>query len=797
MEGAAPGPAVPARVSDALGDVEVAPIDLSGRVVYLPVRHHSPACAWHVGRVIERLRPETVLIEGPRDAQHLIPFLADARTVPPVALYTTFRERPADQPPRHHAAYYPLCDYSPEWVAIRTGLAAGLAVKFIDLTYPEMVRSGRSDDEHASSLQAEAHLRHSAFLKAAAARTGTRDPDDLWDHLFETDFRIREPADFFRGVLAYCTCARAGEGDEALAADGTTTREGCMAAAVAKEKGRVVVVTGGIHTVALPSTAPCAPPPVRLRSGEESGVTLMRYQFDLLDRLNGYAAGMPAPEFYQRIWDEVEAADTLVALARELRGDGAEPSPAETVTAVVQMGRLARLRGHGTPTREDLLDAVRSCFIKGSIEIEGVQVLARSRRFLAGGRRGDVPSEAGRPPLVLDFERQAEAVGLALDGTQERESVLDLYRSINHRRVSRLLHSLGLLEVPFAQRVRGPDFVAGTGLDRIQEVWRYQWHAGTESGLIEASRWGGTVEEAASARLAHAFRETESQDGRADGAARLVLEAARCGLHRQVAELVQRTAVLIQADPDFASVALAAERLVLADRSCEPLELHGDADVLGQAEQAWLRACFLLPRLADLAEADESAAIDALRTWREVAEALGTASDTRELRLRALEELAARPGGNPACAGAAVGLLHGDGFWDDQQVAAAACGRLLGAAAEPVRGARFLSGLLRTARSCCWQAGGLIEGLDEVLGECDEEVFVSMLPHLRLAFADLTPRETDRVARMVAEIAGVTAWHPDTSTGPTSTDLVLARQVEAALRERLAADGLGGLLDGN
>jgi hypothetical protein len=38
-----------------------------------PVRHHSPACAWHINRLIRELKPDAVLIEGPRDASGIIP----------------------------------------------------------------------------------------------------------------------------------------------------------------------------------------------------------------------------------------------------------------------------------------------------------------------------------------------------------------------------------------------------------------------------------------------------------------------------------------------------------------------------------------------------------------------------------------------------------------------------------------------------------------------------------------------------------------------------------------------------
>ena len=44
-------------------------------IVLLPVRHHSPACAFHVERMIEAVRPEVILVEGPDNADALIPVM--------------------------------------------------------------------------------------------------------------------------------------------------------------------------------------------------------------------------------------------------------------------------------------------------------------------------------------------------------------------------------------------------------------------------------------------------------------------------------------------------------------------------------------------------------------------------------------------------------------------------------------------------------------------------------------------------------------------------------------------------
>src|SRR5690348_9241844 len=146
--------------------------DLTARVVYFPVRHHSPACAWHVDRLIRTLRPDAVLIEGPRDATSLIPLLTHRQTRMPVAIYTTYIEHGPDvsgQPANgqhkdllRHAAYYPLCDYSPELAAIRAAAELGARTRFIDLTFPEMVQNGRRpDDGRALSLFEERPFFHS------------------------------------------------------------------------------------------------------------------------------------------------------------------------------------------------------------------------------------------------------------------------------------------------------------------------------------------------------------------------------------------------------------------------------------------------------------------------------------------------------------------------------------------------------------------------------------------------------------------------------------------------------------
>jgi hypothetical protein len=215
-------------------------------VWFAPVRHHSPACARAVGAAIDELAPAAVLIEGPAEYDHLIPALLDQGTVPPVAILS---QHPSAEGTT--SSLYPLADFSPEWMALRRGAAAGSRLAFIDRDWD---RSEFASDA-AVRLSGERHYHVSAALTALAAREHCRDADELWEHLFE----LRPPggpwADLFRDALAWGALPRLEQPVEALIAEGSIDREAAMARHIAawrqRTEGALVVVTGAFHTIAL------------------------------------------------------------------------------------------------------------------------------------------------------------------------------------------------------------------------------------------------------------------------------------------------------------------------------------------------------------------------------------------------------------------------------------------------------------------------------------------------------------------------------------------------------------------
>lgn len=91
------------------------------------IRHHGPGSARSLLRALEALAPDIVLVEGPPEADALLPLAVHAEMRPPVALLVY---DPAD--PRR-AVHYPFATFSPEWQAIRYAMGRGVPVRFCDL----------------------------------------------------------------------------------------------------------------------------------------------------------------------------------------------------------------------------------------------------------------------------------------------------------------------------------------------------------------------------------------------------------------------------------------------------------------------------------------------------------------------------------------------------------------------------------------------------------------------------------------------------------------------------------------
>ena len=767
----------------------------------VPIRHHSPACAAQLERLIAAVRPAALLVEGPCDFDPLIEQLCDPRTRAPVAI-VSLREA-AGQATRRVASYFPFCAHSPELIALQAAAALGLPARFIDL--PSTAREMAFDEagEPARSLLSdERPFDVGGYVTALARELGCRDGNEVWDQLFETRIADAGWQHFFADVASYCACIRAATDSAQMERDGTLAREAQMRAILAETRasvsGPIVAVVGGFHAAALFEPALAKSVAARADAGRSY---LIRYGMRQLDALGGYGAGLPLPGFYDRLWQvrgtggQGLAFALVSGFAAHLRAsDGAEaPSFPVIANAVEQAERLAALRGRPFPARDDIIDAIRSSFIKGEIPVERVPLLNELRAWLTGTEIGEVPPSAGSPPLVEAVRARARALGFNVTDGERRNRELDIYRKPRHREASRFCHAMALIEAHFSQRTAGPDFRNEVGLDRLHEIWSVAWSPLDESRLIELSEAADTLGEALAFALAQKLAAlAEHGKGRSALAAIDLFSAAcRAGLGVEADAILGLVERQVIEDPQLGSVVAALTDLVLLRRGRETLGIVDTAPLDHLIDTTWRRVLVLLPELADCGPEQVRDAVSALADLRGLIELARGSDAPIELALfdEALARLVAQPLA-PMLAGAVMAFALIDGQSDVEVLEARLGGELASGYVNPAERLAFLGGVIAIARELLWTVPGIIATLDALVSGLDEEGFVALLPHLRLALMPLDPRETDRLAEEVAIRIGAQPGRLTMDIGIAEAELAANLALDRELAGVLARDGV-------
>ncbi|MEU6165547.1 DUF5682 family protein [Streptomyces tanashiensis] len=462
-----------------------------GRVgpLLLGVRHHGPGSARGVRAALEAEQPAAVLVEGPAEADALVALAADPGMRPPVALLA----HAVDDPGR--AAFWPMAEFSPEWVAIRWALERGVPVRFFDLPAahtlaaadPTWSDEGDEDEVSGSGLRIDP-------VAELARAAGHEDAERWWEDVVELrgDGDLTAP---FEALAEAMGALRETYGHGGHPRD--LVREAHMRLrlrAARKEFGdSVAVVCGAWHVPALTRRTTVAADKALLKGlpRAKTELTWVPWTHRRLARRSGYGAGIDAPGWYGHLFAAPDrpVERWMTKVAGLLRAEDHPVSSAHVIEAVRLAETLAALRGRPLPGLDETTDAVRAVLCEGSDVPLG---LVRDR-LVVGDVLGEVPAAAPAVPLQRDLTRRQRTLRLKPEA-QERELGLDLRKETDGER-SRLLHRLRLLGVHWGEPAAGR---AGTGTFR--ETWRLRWEPELHVQVAEAGVWGTTVEGAATAK---------------------------------------------------------------------------------------------------------------------------------------------------------------------------------------------------------------------------------------------------------------------------------------------------------
>ncbi|MET9892749.1 DUF5682 family protein [Streptomyces sp. NPDC006465] len=735
----------------------------------LGVRHHGPGSARAVRAALEAAAPRVVLIEGPPEADALVPLAAEKDMRPPVALLAHVVDEPGN------SAFWPLAEFSPEWVAIRWALEHGVPARFIDLPAAHTLAWGRDGADPDRDEPGSAPPAHPADPVAAgnpdalgpAADPGRPDEGGATDRPLDASVRIDplavlaetagydDPERWWEDVVEH----RAGsEGDpfvpftvleEAMQAlretygvgghDRDLVREAYMRLqirAAQREFGDdVAVVCGAWHVPALRRRTTVGADRALLKGLPKAKVDLtwVPWTHRRLSRVSGYGAGIDSPGWYGHLFSAPDrpVVRWMTKVARLLRDEDRGVSSAHVIEAVRLADTLAAMRGRPLPGLTETTDAVRAVMCEGS----DVPLALVRDRLVVGDVLGEVPESAPAVPLQRDLARSQRRLRLKPEAL-EREVELDLRKETDAGR-STLLHRLRLLGVAWGEPTTSR---GSTGTFR--ETWRLRWEPELSVRVAEAGVWGTTV-------LAAATAKAEADAVGAPSLADVTALAERCLL----AELPDALPVVMRVladraalDADVGHLAQALPALVRSLRygDVRGTDTHALADVAaGLAERVFVG---LPPACAAL---DSDAAEEMRRHIDAVHGAVGLlaepvpdggtapAGGIRGRWHSVLRVLAARDTVPGVVRGRAVRLLLDEGELA-QEEAARLMGLVLSPGTEPAEAAAWIEGFVGGG-----SGGGMLLVHDErLLGLVDAwltgvptEVFTDVLPLLRRTFS--------------------------------------------------------------
>jgi len=696
----------------------------------LGVRHHGPGSARALLAALDEFAPDCVLVEGPPDADDLIPWLDHPALELPVALLVYCPDEP------RRATFYPFAVFSPEYQALRYALEREAEVGFMDLPRRHMLAAAV-----APAMPPSEPFR---LLAQAAGHDGY---EQWWNDAIE---QRRTPGDIFAAVLDMAASLREAGGEQpdspgqALADAREAAMRRRIRQAAAEGRHRIAAVCGAWHAPALVDA---------LAGDTLEDESLLRdlpaidvaaawvpWTYGRLTQAGGYGAGVGSPGWYDHLWEQGRksgAATWLTRVARLLREEGFDVSAAHVIEAVRLAEALAALRGRPFPALPELDEATQAVLCYG--DAEPMQLIRR--RLIVGERMGLVPPDAPAVPLQRDLRVQQTRLRLRPE-PEPSTLKLDL-RQETHLERSRLLHRLGLLDIAWGVPVQVKGQPAGT----FGELWQLRWQPDLSLRVIEAAMWGNTVRDAAAALA----EDTAQRETELPALTALIDRAVLADLPEAIPAILERIeALAAEGDASQTHVAHLLEALPPLAHVLRYGGLRRTAELLPLLRRVFehllIRACLALPRAAG---AGDAGAAELAAHLSAVTPAVGLveSDEAAERWFATLDGLADRRGIQATVAGRATRLLHEAGerktlaptlSQGERGLVGVRLARALsGGTVEEARyAADWLEGFLRDSGLLLLHDPRLWAEVDGWLGGLTAERFVEVLPLLRRTFAD-------------------------------------------------------------
>lgn len=446
----------------------------------LGIRHHGPGSCRNVVNYLHKLKPDLILLEGPAEAEELIPFVADKQMEPPVALLAYQPDQP------QNAVFYPFAEFSPEWQTMRYAVQNKVPLHFFDLPLIHSMALNQQPVQDKEETTKEASIHKDPF-DYLAETAGYTDGESWWETIIE---HRHNNADIFQAVQEAVTALREELPHHTSPRD--RLREAWMRKMIRQAQKEnpqcIAVVCGAWHVPALASMPKVKEDNELLKGLPKIKIecTWIPWTYDRLAFRSGYGAGIESPGWYHYLWNHPEDDGTLwisraAALFREKNMD---ISVAHVIETIRLAQTTAALRNLPAPSLTEFNEAITTVMGFGDDIL--LQIIKES--LIIDNRLGRVPDHVPKVPLLIDVEKAQKRLRVPFTA-EIKELTLDL-RKPNDLEKSIFFHRLQLLGIDWPI----PGHIDGKGT--FKEKWTLYHKPEQIVSIIEQAIWGNTLEEA-------------------------------------------------------------------------------------------------------------------------------------------------------------------------------------------------------------------------------------------------------------------------------------------------------------
>lgn len=446
----------------------------------LGIRHHGPGSCRNVLEYLQELQPDLILLEGPAEAEVLLPCALNEQMEPPVALLAYQPDQP------QNAVFYPFAEFSPEWQTICYAMRNEVPLRFFDLPLAHSMalsqKSAKEEKEETPQDEPEGQettqevitetetgiqeAEISAKKQETASETEEETGDiyrDPFDYLaeaagytdgecwWETTIEHRkDSADVFLAVQEAVTALREELPKHTSPRD--LLREAWMRkmirAAQKENFERIAVVCGAWHVPALENMPKVKEDNELLKGLAKVKVecTWIPWTYDRLSFRSGYGAGIESPGWYHYLWHHPEDDGTLwISQAASLfRKKNMDISVAHVIETVRLAQVTAALRNLPAPSLAEFNEAITTVMGFG----DDILLQIIKEELIISDRLGRVPDNVPKVPLLVDVEKAQKRLRVPFTA-EIKKLTLDL-RKPNDLERSIFFHRLHLLEIDWA-----------------------------------------------------------------------------------------------------------------------------------------------------------------------------------------------------------------------------------------------------------------------------------------------------------------------------------------------------------